>query len=167
MTMLKDDLLAQSYCRQLGELMAATKINKLMSMHISEWFVELQKGIQFGIKEQKGTTPELIKVDITLEDVELFIKELQDALTRYSAKQSKSDFDAMPEINHELKTRKDLQTVFGGVSASTIDRFFKYLNENEIPFHKEALHGRSDVYRTGEMKALYGDYQKSIKNKPK
>lgn len=164
--MLKDDLLAQSYCRQLGELMAAAKINKLMSMHISEWCTELQKGIQIGIKEKKGTTPELIKVDIRLEDIELFIKEIQDALIIYLSKQNKSNLEVSPEIGNELKTRKDLQKVFG-VSASTIDRFFKYLGENNIPFHKEALHGRSDVYRTGEMKTLYGDYQKTIKNKPK
>lgn len=167
MTMLKDDLLAQGYCRQLGELMAATKINKLMSMHISEWCVELQNGIQIGIKEKKGTTPELIKVDIRLEDIELFIKELQDALTIYSSKQSQKDNGATSEIDNELKTRKDLQTVFGGVSSSTIDRFFKYLSKNNIQFHKEALHGRSDVYRTAEMKVLYGDYQKTIKNKPR
>lgn len=161
MTMLKDDLVAQHYCRQLGEVMAAAKINKLLSLHISDWCVELSSGIHIGIKEKKGTTPELIKVDLRLEDLELFIKELQEAHTIFLSKREQSvQHGATTELNNELKSRKDLQTIFGGVSASTIDRFFKYLNESGVPYYKEALHGRSDVYRVGEMKLRYTEYQR-------
>lgn len=166
--MLKDDLVAQHYCRQLSEVMAAAKINKLLSLHISDWCCELSNGIQVGIKEKKGTSPELIKVDLKIEDLELFIKELQEALTIFSSKQKQGvQQDSSVALNNELKSRKDLQTVFGGVSASTIDRFFKYLHENGITYYKEALHGRSDVYRIEEMKTRYNEYQRTIKNKPK
>lgn len=165
MTKLKEDLLAQSYCRQLGELMAVAKINKLTSMHISDWCIELNKGIQVNVKEKKDDSAELIRVNVGFDDLELFIKELQDALIIYSSKQTKSIEEENALFNNELKTRKDLQSVFGGVSPSTVDRFFKYLKESNIPFFKEALHGRSDVYRVGEMKRLYGEYQISLKNK--
>lgn len=167
MTMLKDDLVAQHYCRQLGEVMAAAKINKLLSLHISDWCVELSSGIQIGIKEKKGTTPELIKVDLKLEDLELFIKELQEAHTIFLSKQDQPIQQDTDELNNQLKSRKELQDAFGGVSASTIDRFFKYLNESGIPYYKEALHGRSDVYRMEEMKLRYTEYQKAIKSKQK
>lgn len=167
MTALKDNLVAQVYCRQLSELIAAAKISKLASIHIAELFLQIKSGMEIGVKDRSGNEIKLTKVDIKTDDVELFIKELQEALILLSNSEvSKTETIADNPQDNTIVTRKELKAHLS-VSDSTIDRFFKHLKTKEISYFTEPLHGVSDRYRLSEMKKHYIAYQAQITNKPK
>lgn len=167
MTALKDNLVAQVYCRQLSELIAAAKISKLASNHMADLFLQIKSGMEIGVKDRSENEIKLTKVSIRPDDIELFIKELQEALILLGeSNEGKIETSTDNRQDNSMVTRKELKAHLG-ISDSTVDRFFKYLKESKTLYFKEPLHGVSDRYSLSEMRKHYLAYLAQISNKPK